>query len=617
MHLKKTILVMALLSAGLLVAQEAPQEAAVSDWEEWQETTIRIGNERDGFNDSVEGRRCLTNPEAHGGYAYLPYLAKAPDEGRVLLLMTVGTPQRKGRLLESTDEGETWHDPVPKGNRGIDGWGLTAVGNGLLFATDGLYRSDDNGATWRDMGGFPVNPRFGSPLAGWHPLVAEPGTDGKHLYKTLHFSRNFNYMDFRLEPLISESFDAGLTWSTPRGVPEWSSGCEACLAYNAKGEIVAAIRVSTLNAPPDDEYHQLESCWSSDGGKTWTMPKVVAGNGRHHPSMVLLPDGRMVMSYVVRLGYPMEDGKFAYGIEAVISNDGGHTWDTDHRYMLAHWTSDCMVTDENGHTYQANRWDAGPNNTSTIYLPESKSLITAYSTPQNICRAVKGQSLPVQVGLVKWKPLEHYSDVKAVPPAPIPADEALRQLRANAYWPYNYVAATGKPDAGWLNSYTRAALSLNGEWLRLDHRNCHGICSARGTDYLEMANGPVGLRLRLNIPKDDNAKPNRFQLYAVVGSGQDRHAVHLTFDREANLDSRLFGKCELPTTPGQPFLAEFWMDPRSRCYRLWIDGTLVKESIQPVNYQAAEEPARLWFGSGAGNVGGFAEVAEFKFGPVE
>ena len=37
MHLKKTILVMALLSAGLLVAQEAPQEAVVSDREARQE----------------------------------------------------------------------------------------------------------------------------------------------------------------------------------------------------------------------------------------------------------------------------------------------------------------------------------------------------------------------------------------------------------------------------------------------------------------------------------------------------------------------------------------------------------------------------------------------------
>ena len=37
MHLKKTILVMALLLVGLLAAQEPPQKAAVSDWEEWQE----------------------------------------------------------------------------------------------------------------------------------------------------------------------------------------------------------------------------------------------------------------------------------------------------------------------------------------------------------------------------------------------------------------------------------------------------------------------------------------------------------------------------------------------------------------------------------------------------
>ncbi len=76
----------------------------------------------------MKGRR-LTNPEAHGGYAYLPYLAKAPDEKRLLLLVQV-TPQRKGRLLESTDEGETWREPVPKGNRG---GGADAPTRGKLF----------------------------------------------------------------------------------------------------------------------------------------------------------------------------------------------------------------------------------------------------------------------------------------------------------------------------------------------------------------------------------------------------------------------------------------------------------------------------------------------------
>ena len=613
MRCRKMFLAMALL-AGLLAAAQEP--AAVPDWEEWQETTILIGNERDGFNDSVEARRIFSNPKAYDGLFYLPYLAKAPDEERILLLVETGTPKRTGKLLESTDEGETWHDPVPKGNRGISGWGLTAVGNGLLFATDGLYRSDDNGATWQDLGGFPVNPRFGTPLAGWHPLVAEPGTNGKHLYKTLYFSRNFDNMEFRMEPLISESHDAGLTWDTPRGVPEWSGANEACLAYNAKGELVAALRVETISAPVNDEYDQLEVSCSADGGRTWTMPKVVAGIGRHHPSMALLPDGRMVMSYVVRLGYPKENGKYAYGIEAVLSNDGGHTWDTDHRYLLAHWTHDCIVTDEYGRTVQTDTWHAAPTNTSTIYLPKSGCLLTAYGTKQNIARRVGGYSLPWQVGMVKWKPLDTYSGVKSEPKKPIPAEEALRQIRSCAAWRINYVASVGVPDAGWRNTYAGNAVRLKGDWLELDHRGCHGYLSARGTDALEEINGPVGLRMRLNIPKADDPKPDRFQLYAVVGTGQNKYILHLRFDKDANLKGETFGEMELPTTPGTPFLVEAYCDPRSHCTRLWIDGQLVKETIAPPHYVAPEKPAVFCFGSESLGIGSVVELAELKFGPV-
>ena len=616
MFFKKTILAMALSSAVLLAAQEAPQAAAVPDWEEWQETTILIGNERDGFNDMVEGRLRLSNPNAYGGLFYLPYLAKAPDEKRILLLVSVGTPQRKGKLLESTDEGETWHDPIPKGNRGINGWGLTAVGNGLLFATDGLYRSDDNGATWRSMGGFPVNPRFGTPLAGWHPLTAEPGTNGRHLYKTLNFSRNFDFMECRMEPLVSESFDAGLTWDTPRGVPEWSGANEACLAYNAKGELVAALRVQTIRAPVNDEFDQLEVSCSSDGGRTWTMPKVVAGVGRHHPSMALLPDGRMVMSYVVRLGYPKENGRHAYGIEAVLSHDGGHTWDTDHRYLLAHWTSDCVVTDEYGRAVHVDTWQAAPNNTSTIYLPESDCLITAYGTRQNIARRAGNYTLPWQVGLVKWKPLDAYSGNRTPPRAPAPAAETLQQVRTFTTWPINYVASVGVPDAGWRNTYASGAVRLKGDWLELDNRGCYGYFSARGTDALEEINGPVGLRMRLNIPMADDPKSNRFQLYVVLGSGQNKYDLDLLFDKDANLKGETFGELELPTTPGTPFLVEFYCNPRSHCTRLWIDGKLVKETIAPPNYVAPEKPSVFYFGSNSSGIGSVVELAELKFGQI-
>ena len=42
--------------------------------------------------------------------------------------------------------------------------------------------------------------------------------------------------------------------------------------------------------------------------------------------MVLLPNGEILMTYVVRMGYPdTDDGYPQFGIEAVISRDNGNT----------------------------------------------------------------------------------------------------------------------------------------------------------------------------------------------------------------------------------------------------------------------------------------------------
>ena len=60
--------------------------------------------------------------------------------------------------------------------------------------------------------------------------------------------------------------------------------------------------------------------------------------GRHHASTVLLPDGTIVVTYVVRLGYPdTADGFPRFGIEAVVSHDNRETRDLDCRYVLSSW----------------------------------------------------------------------------------------------------------------------------------------------------------------------------------------------------------------------------------------------------------------------------------------
>ena len=79
-----------------------------------------------------------------------------------------------------------------------------------------------------------------------------------------------------------------------------------------------------------------------------------------------------------------------------------------------------------------------PQCTSTVYLPESDCLITVYGTAQNADHRTPARHVaPFQTGMIKWKPLpkESYSGVKTPPPAPIPADEALRrEARRQLVW---------------------------------------------------------------------------------------------------------------------------------------------------------------------------------------
>ena len=48
-----------------------------------------------------------------------------------------------------------------------------------------------------------------------------------------------------------------------------------------------------------------------------------------------LPDGRILMTYAARLGEV--EGVTYHGVEAVLSEDHGATWDWQHRYILFRW----------------------------------------------------------------------------------------------------------------------------------------------------------------------------------------------------------------------------------------------------------------------------------------
>ena len=219
---------------------------------------------------------------------------------------------------------------------------------------------------------------------------------------------------------IRLSTDVGRTWGDVINVPAWKGINEVAFARAKNGDIVAACRTDW----PDrfrknnfDHYEGLGVSISKDNGQTWSKVHMLYTWGRHHPSMVVMPNGVIVMTYVVRKGYPdTDDGFPQFGVEAMVSLDHGRTWDLDHRYVLAHWkgirTGPCA-------------WYASSQATSTLLLPDG-ALLTAFGTGfRSTDPKGQGRPGPRDAGLVRWtinmQPVNSERTITNAPP-----DSALR-----------------------------------------------------------------------------------------------------------------------------------------------------------------------------------------------
>ena len=117
---------------------------------------------------------------------------------------------------------------------------------------------------------------------------------------------------------VAESKDDGLTWAWLSDIPTRpgdivKNGYHELFALETDdGRIVTQIR--NHNKP---DAGSILQCESTDGGKTWTVPKSIDVWGQ--PSQLLkLKDGRLVMTY----GYRRKP----FGNQARISADQGRTW---------------------------------------------------------------------------------------------------------------------------------------------------------------------------------------------------------------------------------------------------------------------------------------------------
>jgi len=337
----------------------------------------------------------------------VPYLAYLPEKDRLLLLVGCDYPHH-AEISVSDDHGTTWSSPKPA-LVGSDGKPVAGLGTSLcylgggtaLFYTSARWFSRDYGQTWTES--VPLEPTSdGKPWYTWDPpLVQRDAQTGKAIRLVETGYTWFKPPEVKTahqQAYLRFSTDGGKSWSTATKVPQWQAVSEVALLHAANGDLVAACRTDTparLQPEVIDHTEGLGISISTDEGRTWSEVRKLYDWGRHHPAMLLMPKGEIVMTYVVRKGYvDTAEGFPQFGIEAVVSRDHGRTWDLDHKYILHQWV---------GHIKdKATAWYPSSQATSTVRLPDG-SLLTAFGTGYRCQEIVKGQPAPRDVGLVRWR----------------------------------------------------------------------------------------------------------------------------------------------------------------------------------------------------------------------
>lgn len=340
--------------------------------------------------------------------AQVPYLAYLPERDRLLMLLQC---EHQPASIYSDDHGATWTRPrlanpelAVTPDRYYLGVGLSYLGNGTAVFSDArgsceatrLWFTHDHGESWPES--KPMPRAFdGKYCLQWDPFLVDRNrttgsverlalagytctTDGNHTLGFIRFSS-----------------DLGDTWTPDLVVPQWSRKNEIALTRTASGDILAAARLDPADENLDkiDHYTGFGISVSKDDGRTWSAVETVYEMGRHHTSTIVLPSGHLVMTYVVRAGYPeTKEGHAQFGVEAIVSRDHGRTWDLDGRTVLHAWNS--------GRT-DIPQWHRSVQQTSSVLLPDGH-IYTAFGTYYRSEPAEGGAIRPLDVGLVRWTP---------------------------------------------------------------------------------------------------------------------------------------------------------------------------------------------------------------------
>lgn len=307
--------------------------------------------------------------------SYKAGMTQLPD-GTLVLAACRSNNKRgplQGFLIDvyaSSDEGMTWAKVNKTRLYGKEP-SLTALPNGSLVLTVQdfgpgstkdkvvISRSGDGGVTWQ-TGHLPgrAYPRNIILEADGSLLMIRggKGMDSPHLQ-------------------LCRSQNGGETWDISEGVINWTYQpySEVSSMRHQSGRLIAVLRTLLPGAAIKDAhgYGVGMVTHSIDDGKTWSKPQVITNNAEVHVYLTQLRDGRILATYT--------NYHLPFGTYAIVSSDGGHTWDRDHPIQLA-----VSALNQSG-------WPV------TLQLADD-SLITAYATT-----AYLHQTRKFATEVVRWK----------------------------------------------------------------------------------------------------------------------------------------------------------------------------------------------------------------------
>ena len=273
--------------------------------------------------------------------------------------------REKPALAFSRDGGRSWTDFQVVENAAGRPVMLTDLGRGSLsFQTDltnpiRQFFSKDYGRTWTERRVLQPPDLDGSfnGIEGFfggegNPLVERSPDGAARRVGVVGFTYKKG-TKFPADPAIGMlrwSSDGGRSWSkeiTPR---EWfwkeeyqgktyTRGIsEGSLVRAANGWLVSALRTDMpyrFVHLHNDNLEGIAISISKDGGSAWSPLQTLYRGGRMHANLLRMPDGRLVMSYIVRQDYEgIRRVSYGRGCEALVSRDHGVTWNLDEKYVL-------------------------------------------------------------------------------------------------------------------------------------------------------------------------------------------------------------------------------------------------------------------------------------------